>query len=184
MKRGKKIFIGAGLFIILAVAAAALLKGGTQVETVVAATGNITSKVTETGYVQPAADAGLYAARGGTVVQTPVQTGRAVKRGETLAVLEDLDLKARVTEVRSQFSQAEASAEGEAASLERSRLELGRAEENLGRVRELFSAGAAGKAEYDSAVTQVEILTRACEEQEALLKNARSRVAGAEAITG
>lgn len=179
MKRSKKIYLGAGMAAALVVVAALALRGGgTPVETVRVQQGDITRTVVETGYVQPSTNHEIYATQAARVVQVPVKNGQAVARGETLAVLENLDLAVQINDTRWQLSQAEASAAAARAALQKTDLELRSAEENHIRTQELYRTGAVSKTEYEKAELQVKTLRQSLEEQNSLLESSLVRVGG------
>lgn len=178
MKRSKKIYLGVGIVAVLVVAALALAGGGTPVETVQAQPGDITRAVVETGYVQPSTNHELYATQAARVVQVPVETGQTVARGQTLAVLENLDLSVQINDTRRQLSQAEASASSANAAMQKTDLELRNAEENYRRTKELFQTEAVSKVEYEKAQLQVETLRQGMEEQKSLLESSLAQVEG------
>lgn len=152
MKRKSKYFLTGGL---LAVAAAAviytLITAGTPVETVQVHRGTIKSTVEDTGYVQPATDYQLFASQPATVARVPVEVGENVRRGQTLVVLENLDLAAQISETESRLAQVNAAAVGARAALERSRLQLEDTENNLARVHQLYESDAVTKVELEQA---------------------------------
>ncbi|MCL6636083.1 MAG: efflux RND transporter periplasmic adaptor subunit, partial [Peptococcaceae bacterium] len=178
MKKRTRLFWGTGILAVLAAGVLALAGGGKEVETVPVRQGGIVRTVTDSGYVQPAESHDLHATQSARVVQVPVETGQAVKRGQTLVVLENLDLSVQISDLRTQLSQAGTAADGARAALERARLELKDAEENLARVRALFEAGAVPRADYDRAQLQVETARRNLTEQNARLDSALAQAAG------
>ena len=180
MKRSKKkITVWSGVLTVLALAAVLALKGGgKEVETVAVQQGDITRSVVDTGNVQPTRDYNLYATQSARVVQVPVDTGQSVKKGQTLVVLENLDLSLQISDVRSQISQTVTAASGARAGLGRTELELKDAKENLARVQQLMEAGVATRVEYDKARLQAETLQQSLNEQQARLESALAQESG------
>ncbi|MFZ5644724.1 MAG: efflux RND transporter periplasmic adaptor subunit [Bacillota bacterium] len=178
MKRNKKIYLGVGIAAVLVVAVLALKGGGTPVETVQVKQGDITRVVVETGYVQPSTNHELHATQAAKVIQVPVKTGQTVARGETLVVLENLDLAVQISDTRRQLSQSEAAAAASRAAVQRTGLELGNAEENFKRTEELYRSGTISRVEFEKAQLQVETLSRSLEEQNSLLKSSLAQVDG------
>ncbi|HOV79748.1 MAG TPA: efflux RND transporter periplasmic adaptor subunit [Bacillota bacterium] len=178
MKRKRKVYLGTGIAAALALAALFLAGGGKEVETVQARRADITRTVTDTGYVQAAESCDLHAPQSARVALVLVETGEPVKQGQTLLVLENLDLAVQLSEVRSELSQAAGAAAGARAAVERTRLELDDATQNLSRVEELFQAGAVARAEYDRARLQVETLRQTLSGQESALDGALALQAG------
>ena len=178
MKRNKKIYLGVGIVAILLAAVLALKDGGMPVETVQAQPGDIARAVVETGYVQPSTNHDLYATQAARVVQVPVETGQAVALGQTLVVLENLDLAVQINDTRWQLSQAEAGASTARAAMQKTDLELRSAEENYRRNEELFRTEAVSRVEYEKALLEVETLRQSLEEQKSLLKSSLAQVEG------
>ncbi|MEW6725510.1 MAG: biotin/lipoyl-binding protein [Bacillota bacterium] len=147
MKLSKKVYLGVGVLAAAVVAGLMLSSAGTEVETVEARSGGIIRTVEDTGYVQASTDYSLYAAQGGRVIKVAVEAGQPVKQGQTLAMLENLDLAVQANDARTQLANARAAEAGAQAALERTRLELNDAKENLARMSELLAAGAATQAE-------------------------------------
>ena len=178
MKQRKKFYLGGGVLAVLVVVFLALTGGGQEVEIVEAQKGSLTRTVADSGYVQPATDYDLHATQSARVVRVPVETGQAVKEGQTLLVLENLDLSLQLSDVRSQLTQANTAAAGARAGLERVQLELDDVRANLERVEQLYQAGASAKAEYDKARLQVETYQQSVSEQSSRLNSALAQEAG------
>lgn len=178
MKRNKKLYLGALLVAILAVAALALKGGGTAVDTVPVQKGDITRTVAETGYVQPSTNHELYATQSARVVSVPVKNGQAVAQDETLVVLENLDLAVQISDTRWQLSQAGANSAAAGAALQKTELELRDAEDSFNRTQQLFQTGSVSRVEYEKAQLQVESLRRSRDEQSSLLESSRAQADG------
>lgn len=178
MKRSSKIYLGAGLLAILVLTAVILSTGGTEVETVGVSEGYIIQSVEDTGYVQPATDHSVYATQSARVTRVAVDTGQLVSKGQTLALLENTDLAAQISDTRSRLSQATAAVSGAEAAQERIQLELASAEDNLARIKELYESGAATLVAYEQARLQVETTGQRLDEQISLLDSARAQTEG------
>lgn len=179
VRQRKKMLLLAGMVVILgSITAAAVLTGGAEVETVQARTGDIIRAVEDTGYVQPVTNYDLHAAQNARVFQVPVETGQRVKAGQTLVVLENLDLSLQIEDTRSQLSQTAASISATQAAAQRMELALKNAGENLERYRELYASGAASKVALEEAQLKVETLEQSLREQSSLLESTRAREAG------
>ena len=113
-----------------------------------------------------------------------VETGQAVIAGQVLVTLENLDLSVQISDMRSQLSQAQTAAQSARAALERTRLELVDAGDNLKRMEELYGAGAVSRAEYEKAVLQVETCRQILKEQSARLDSALAQEAGSRESLG
>lgn len=178
MKRKIMVYLGIAAVALAGIAAWWRTGSAEEVETVRVRQGSIVRAVVETGYVQAATSYDLHATQNGRVARVPVKIGQPVKKGETLVVLENLDLAMQIDGVRSQLSQAAIAAEGARAALERAQAELRDAKENLARIQELFEAEAATQVELDKARLQVEICEQSVKEQSSRLDSALAQEAG------
>lgn len=178
MKRNTRITIGIILLAVLGAAAWWLANRGKDVETIQVQLGSLTRTVSDNGYVQPSTDYGLNATQTARVIEAPVKTGEFVKRGQTLVVLENLDLAVQISDLRSQQAQASTSAAGARAALERIQLELKDAGENLARTQDLYQAGVATRVEYDKARLQLETTQQNLNEQTSRLDSAQAQQEG------
>ncbi|MBO8170180.1 MAG: efflux RND transporter periplasmic adaptor subunit [Thermoanaerobacteraceae bacterium] len=149
-----------------------------EVETIRIRQGNIVQTVEDIGYVQPVTNYDLYATQIARVTRVPVEVGQPVKEGQTLVMLENLDLALQIADVRARLSQARAAVSTIRAAIERSRLELEDAKNNFNRIQELFRAGTVTQAEYDKAKLLVETYWQNLSEQQSLLENALAQVEG------
>jgi HlyD family secretion protein len=185
MKRKRKVYlIGAIILAGLAATAMKMLWGGQEVMVLQVRPGTITRSVTDSGYVQPAVDFDIHATQSARVAEVLVETGQAVKAGQVLVTLENLDLSVQISDMRSQLSQAQTAAQSARAALERTRLELVDAGDNLKRMEELYGAGAVSRAEYEKAVLQVETCRQILKEQSARLDSALAQEAGSRESLG
>lgn len=178
MKRKKLIYIAAAVLAALALASWSYATGGTKVETVQATQGSIVRAVTDTGYVQASTSYDIHATQSARVLDVPVEIGQAVENGQTLAVLENLDLAVQISDVGSRVSQASAAAAGARAALERLQLELKDAQDNLNRSQELFKAGAISQVDFDQASLRVDTAQQSISEQNSALESALALKAG------
>jgi len=198
MKKRKKIYLGAGILVVLAMSiiGTVLFSDGKEVETVQVRQGSIIRTLVDNGYVQPTTSYDLQATQDARVDRVLVEKGQPVKQGQTLVVLENLDLAMQINEVRSQLSQAKTTADGTRAAVERAQIELKDAgertqgenfdraielkdaKENFDRAQELFQAGAITRVEYDKAKQQVEICRQSLNEQNYRLENVLAQIAG------
>ncbi len=178
-KKRKKLFILVGIVVILAlITAITVLTGGTGAETVQVRTGDIIRSVEDTGYVQPATSYDLHAPQNAKVVQVPVDRGQQVNKGQTMVVMENLDLSLQVEDTRSQLSQTAASIAAAQAAVQRIELELKNAGENLARFQDLYESGAISTVEFEAAELKVQTLEQSLQEQKSLLESTRAQQAG------
>ena len=178
MKRNTKIYLGIGAYAVIAIAVWAYLAGGTRVETVPVQRGNIVKTVEDTGYVQTATDYEIDAIQNARVVQLPLSVGDSVKQGQTLLVMENLDLDVQVSNTATQLSQATAAVPAVEAALESARLQLADSQSDFDRYQQLYTAGALSKSDYDKACLALDTAQQTAAEQSANLVAARSQVSG------
>jgi HlyD family secretion protein len=184
MKRKQKLWIGGGVLAAVLITILALYSGGTEVETVTVRRGDIVRTVEDTGYVRAVISRDLYADQSARVVALPVDTGQAVKQGQTLAVLDNPELAVQIDETTSQLAQAESGIEAAGASLERAKMEAADAQDNLQRVEQLYQIGAASKTDYEKARLQANSAQQALTEQESALVGKQSEVKGLRQVLG
>ncbi|NLW44828.1 MAG: efflux RND transporter periplasmic adaptor subunit [Syntrophomonadaceae bacterium] len=175
-RRNKLIIAGAAVVLILAVWAFA--NRGNDLETVKVRVGDITQTVEDVGYVRAKGEAVLYATQAATVARLDCEVGQAVKAGEVVAVLENLELKAQVADIEANLVQAEASSRSAAYRLQLAELALSNARDNLERVKVLYESGAVSLADYEKARLDMESARAAVEEQEAQLESLSARIQG------
>jgi len=178
-KQRKKLFLLIVLVVILAAAAIITVKnGGVEAETVQVGTGDIIQAVEDTGYVQPATKYDLQATQNAKIIRVPVNNGQRVAKGQTLVILENLDLAMQVTDTRALLNQTAAAISASQAAVDRTQLELKNAEENFARTRQLFEAGASTTVDFEAAQLKVETIKQSLKEQNLLLESTRAQEAG------
>lgn len=164
--------------LILGVASLMLLRGGQEVATVQVQAGSINRTVADSGYVQPSSDYNVHATQTARVTQVVAEAGQPVKQGDTLILLENLDLSLQISDAHSQIAQAVNRAAGARAAVERFDLELKDATDNLNRIQELYEGGVVSQADYDKAVLLVETCRRNLNEQKSLLESTLAQESG------
>ena len=179
-KRRKILYLAGGSLIALVLITQYIFGNIPEVETTTVQIGEIIQTIEDTGYVQAADSFDLQATQNARVAQVPVKIGDSVKQGQTLVVLENLDLTLQREEVRSQLTQTNSSANKAVVSMERTRLELEAAEKDLERVQQLSEAGAATPVEVEKAQLQVDAYRQTLQEQTAQIDAIRAQAAGFE----
>lgn len=180
MKVKRKMLGVLGVLIVLLLSVLLLKGKGAEVETVLVTKGEITQRVKEIGYVQPADSCELYAEQNATVVDVLVEVGQAVKKGQAMMTLQNPDLALQISGVRSQLSQVRAAVQANEVAIQRAELELKQAEEDRRRLAELFESGAATREEYDQAGLLAETYRRNLAELHANLQRTSAQEAGLE----
>lgn len=179
MERGRRnLIIGIGVVAVLALVIWGAAYRGSDVETVKVRVGDITQTVEEIGYVQATAESGLYAPQAASVAQLNFEAGQAVKAGQTVAVLENLELKVQVSDVESGLTQAEATSRAVTSGIRLAEMELKDARDKLERVKVLFDSGAVSRTEYEQAVLLVESAQARMEQQESQLQAVSAQIEG------
>lgn len=112
MSRGKKILIGLGVFVVLAIMAGVALRGGrddaVEVRTEQVSRKDLVARVSATGYLEPARSVDISADVSGRIVELNVEEGDAVTEGDLLLVIDPARFEAAVQ--RADAALAEASA--------------------------------------------------------------------------
>ncbi len=112
MSRGKKILIGIGVFVVLAIMAGVALRGGrddaVEVRTEDVSRKDLVARVSATGYLEPERSVDISADVSGRVVVLNVEEGDAVTEGDLLLVIDPARFEAAVQ--RAEAALAEASA--------------------------------------------------------------------------
>jgi HlyD family secretion protein len=112
MSRGKKILIGIGVLVVLAIMTAVALRGGrdgaVEVRTEAVSRRDLVAKVSATGYIEPKRLVDISADVSGRVVELNVEEGDEVTEGDLLLVIDPARFEAAVQ--RAEAALAEASA--------------------------------------------------------------------------
>ncbi|MCL2337177.1 MAG: efflux RND transporter periplasmic adaptor subunit [Firmicutes bacterium] len=178
-KRVKKILLFTGLLLVLAlVSVLKIMNSGIAAETVMVRKGDLTATVQDTGYVQPTTTYDLQAPQSGKVILAPVKVGQAVRKGQTVVVLENLDLTARITDINNQLSQNATAIAGAQASLDSIRLELQNALDYLAREQELYQSGAETEVNLQAARLKADTLQQSLTQQTQVLEGYQAQEAG------
>lgn len=178
MRQKKKVYLGLGAVLLIIIVGLFTLNRGFSVEVTQVKQGDIASTVKDTGYVQPSSNYDLFAAQMARVTQVPVSTGQSVKEGQTLVILENLELALQISEIRAQLSQAAAGVATAHSTLERAQLELKDASANRDRLEQLLEQGAAAMVDFEKAQLLEETARRIYQEQQSSLNGLLSREAG------
>ncbi|MBD3275712.1 MAG: efflux RND transporter periplasmic adaptor subunit [Candidatus Marinimicrobia bacterium] len=163
MSKKKKIFIGIGGAVVLAV----LIFFGTrekkatatEVNTQRVASGQIVQRVNATGKVQPAVEVNISANVSGEIISLGVEEGDNVEKGQFLVQLDQERYTAAVDQAESRLQSTQAD------------LKLARSE--LKRIEELHEKGLASEAELESAQARMETSESNVSQARASLKQAR-----------
>lgn len=112
MSRTKKIWIGAGVLLVLGLLAwrAMAAEGGDTVEVRAAEVGHrdLVARVTATGHIEPKSSVDISADVSGRVVELPVDEGQSVEEGDLLLRIDPARFEAAVRQARARLSEARA----------------------------------------------------------------------------
>jgi len=167
MSRKRKIAIGAGVVVILAVVAASL--GGREGDEVAVriedvALRDLVARVTATGHIEPKTSIDISADVSGRIVELTVEEGDDVEEGQLILVIDPARFEAAVDRAQAALSDAQAT-EAQA------RGQSQQAQRDWDRIRQLKEAaeGMVTESEFERARTEAEF-------QAALYESARHRV--------
>ena len=119
---------------------------------------DVSRTLSAVGNVLPAASVSVRPQVGGQIVETPVLAGQDVREGDVLFRLDPRPFEAAVNEVK--------------ARLERNRILLKKAEEDMARFARLVKQDAVSREQYDQAVTDAASQRAAVSQDESLLASA------------
>ncbi len=172
----KKIWIVVVIVIAAALLILKTLTGGQQVEVYKAESGDISTWVEDTAYVQSRDEVTIQASQSGRIVRVAVETGQKVSAGQELLVIDNPDLTYQLNAAAVQTEQIQGQLSASAIALEQSRLDLKEDQKNLERSRQLFSSGAISQAEYDVSVQRNLTLQKAVESQQQTQQSLRRQL--------
>lgn len=158
------------------------------VATATAQQGGITGAVTYTGTVAPFNEEDIFPRVTGRIVEMPVYPGDAVRAGQVLARLDDVELSSRVREAEAMAAAARANRAQMEADLLAARHGVGQMERELAMVEaelqyakgvaarseRLFAVGAIARQEYENDATMAASLDAKRSAAEAKLEQARA----------
>jgi len=148
-----------------------------SVETVKVQTGSISTRVSETGYVQATNDYEIQAAQIGYIQNLDVAIGDRVKPGQILLHLDNPDLQISRTSAGAQLAQSEAQLTAAHQSLAGYNIDAEAKTKDLQRTEQLFAAGAATQAELEEARSASQALQEKINHQQEYVADLRQQVA-------
>jgi multidrug efflux system membrane fusion protein len=113
--------------------------------------------------------------------ERPVDEGDLVQEGTVLATVRQQDYTDRVSQARSQFTEAVSALASAKAQLLEAQLAAQQAELDFGRAQNLFSSQSLTKADYDSAKTRLDVSRARVDTAKGQVQASESRIAGARA---
>jgi HlyD family secretion protein len=172
----KKIWIAAVIVIAVALLIIQNLTGGQKVEALFAETGDISTWVEDTAYVQPRDEVTIQASQSGKIIRVAVEEGQKISTGQDLLVMDNPDLQYQLNSAAVQTEQLQGQMSTSAIALEQSKLDFQEDQKNLERSRQLFQTGAISQAEYDTAVQRNLTLQKTVESQQQTQQSLRRQL--------
>ena len=166
MSRKKKILIGVGVFLVLAIIAAANLtfkrSEGVTVNTEAVKKQNLEALVSASGKIQPTRSVNISADTMGRVTNLAVNEGDRVKRDQFLLQIDPRNLKTAVQRTEASLAAARSQMEQLRLLLDSARVAVKQAEENLKRQQELWKGGLTTRemlerTEHDLKIKQADL---------------------------
>ena len=159
MTRKKKIFIGAGIVVVLGAVAYANFKfkrtEGVTVNTEKVQKRNLQAIVSASGKIQAKRTVNISADTSGRVTELAVNEGDRVKEGQFLLQIDPRNLRTRVQSGEASLGAARSSAEQLRLALESSRTALKLAQDNYKRQQELWKGGLTTREQYERAESEL-----------------------------
>jgi HlyD family secretion protein len=184
----KKVLIGAGIAVLLLAIVGFTVtqsnKGVVTVQTGRVDKGDLTSTVTASGEIKPKTFANIGALGIGKITKIYVHEGEAVKAGQKLAVLDNIQSKADVAATAAQLDAArtDASANDAAlrsakAELDRARADYDRAKLDYTRAEKLYGDQLIPKSQYDQAKNTYDAAAATIDTDKAKIAQAQATLA-------
>jgi HlyD family secretion protein len=169
MSRKKKIFIGAGVVVVLGAVAFANFKfkrtDGLTVNTEAIQKRRLEAIVNASGKIQPKTLVNISADTSGRVTELAVEEGQRVKKGQFLLQIDPRNLRTRVQSGEASLAAARSQLEQLRLSMDATRVAIQQAEDTAKRQRDLWKQGlttreALDRAEADLKTRQAELRTQ------------------------
>jgi HlyD family secretion protein len=167
MTRKKKILIGGGALVGLAIVVGALRAGGNDAVTVrteQVGRRDLVARVSATGHIEPKTQVDISADVSGRIVELTVEEGDDVKEGELLLVIDDARFRASLQRAQASLADAQAREAQARGNADQSIRDFERIRELKSRLPEMVT-----DSEFEVARTQSEV-------QSALLESSRHNV--------
>ena len=181
MTRKKKIFIGVGVVVLLALVAFANFRfkkaPGVEVNVEGIHKRDLESIVSASGKIQPKTLVNISADTMGRVTNLAVNEGQRVTRGEFLLEIDPRNLRTRVESGQASLQASQSQLEQQRLSLENSKLSLKLAQDNLKRQQELWKGGLTTREALERAENEFSAQQAALRALEQNLKTQQLRIA-------
>lgn len=120
-----------------------------NVETVIAKEGNISTEITEIGYVEPEEEFIIEATDNGRILKVNASIGQVVKKGDAILKIENLDVEAQIASVYNEILELNTKLDVETSNLNNLIENLDKAKKDFERKNKLLSAKVISQAEFD-----------------------------------
>ena len=181
MSRNKKLLIGGGVVLLLALAAFANFRfkrvEGVEVNTEAVQKRDLESLVSASGKIQPKTLVNISADTMGRVTGLAVNEGDRVAKGQFLLEIDPRNLRTRVESGQASLQASISQLEQTRLSLENTRLSLKLAEDNYSRQRELWKGGLTTREALERAENEFKAQQASLASQEQSLKTQQARIA-------
>ena len=181
MSRNKKLLIGGGIALLLALAAFANFRfqrvEGVEVNTEAIQKRDLESIVSASGKIQPKTLVNISADTMGRVTGLAVNEGDRVTKGQFLLEIDPRNLRTRVQSGEASLRASISQLEQTRLSLENARLSLKLAEDNYNRQRELWKGGLTTREALERAENDFKAQQASLAAQEQSLKTQQARIA-------
>jgi HlyD family secretion protein len=181
MSRNKKLLIGGGVALLLALAAFANFRfkrvEGVEVTTEAIQKRNLESIVSASGKIQPKTLVNISADTMGRVTGLAVNEGDRVTKGQFLLEIDPRNLRTRVQSGEASLQASISQLEQSRLSLENARLSLKLAEDNYNRQRELWKGGLTTREALERAENEFKAQQASLAAQEQSIKTQQARIA-------
>jgi HlyD family secretion protein len=180
MTRKKKIFIGAGVVVLLALVAFANFKfkrtNGVEVNTEAIAKRDLESLVSASGKIQPKTLVNISADTMGRVTNLAVAEGQRVTKGQFLLEIDPRNLRTRVESGEASLQAQISQLQQQRLSLENTKLALKLAQDNYRRQQELWKGGLTTREALERAQNEFNAQQASLRAQEQALKTQELRI--------
>lgn len=180
MSRKKKILIGVGVVVVLALIAFANLRfkrtEGAEVNTEAIKKQNLEAIVSASGKIQPTRSVNISADTQGRVTNLAVNEGDRVKRDQFLLQIDPRNLKTAVQRTEASLAAAKSQMEQLRLSLESARVAVKQAEENLKRQQDLWKGGLTTRETLERTEHELKIRQADLRSQEQQVKTQELRM--------
>ena len=180
MTRKKKVFIGAGIVVVLGAVAFANFKfkrtEGVTVNSEGVQKRRLEAIVSASGKIQAKRFVNISADTSGRVTELAVNEGDRVKEGQFLLQIDPRNLRTRVQSGEASLGAAQSTAEQLRLSLESSRTQLKLAQDNYKRQQELWKGGLTTREQFERAESELRVREQDLRAQEQNVQTQQQRM--------